>query len=51
MVPEVRKINLSLMNWSIGAMVIGDERSFTDSGDVWEKGMARFGLTRAPLDA
>jgi hypothetical protein len=33
--PEVRKINLSLMNGSIGLMVIRDERSFANSGDVW----------------
>jgi hypothetical protein len=36
--PEVRKINLSLMNRLIGLMVIGDEQSFAKSGDVWREG-------------
>jgi hypothetical protein len=46
--PEVRKINLSLMNRLIGLMVIRDEQSFANSGDVWREGTERFARLEAP---
>jgi hypothetical protein len=46
--PEVRKINMSLMNQSIGLMVIRDERNFANSSDAWREGTERFARLEAP---
>jgi hypothetical protein len=40
--------NMSLMNQSIGLMVIRDEWNFANSGDVWPEGTERFARLEAP---